>query len=223
MGLPAAVALTRRPRVRALGGGVREHRADDPQPGAVRISRAVRRDREDDRNRRSVPLRAAADSAEYADGDSRRRPRGLRVGGGDGHDPRQILWQVELPLAVPSIVAGLRIATVTTIGTATIAAAIGARRPGRVHLPRHRDVRHSAPCWPARFPRRSWRSRPMRYWNGSNEDYRAPERVAAGCRGRADGRRASWSASKNFTEQVLLGEILAQQIERRLGCRSSAS
>jgi osmoprotectant transport system permease protein len=37
----------------------------------------------------------------------------------------QILWQVELPLAVPSIVAGLRIATVATIGTATIAAAIG--------------------------------------------------------------------------------------------------
>jgi osmoprotectant transport system permease protein len=42
-----------------------------------------------------------------------------------GMTPRQILWQVELPLAVPSIVAGLRIATVTTIGTATIAAAIG--------------------------------------------------------------------------------------------------
>lgn len=38
----------------------------------------------------------------------------------------QILWQVELPLAAPSIVTGLRIATVTTIGTATIAAAIGA-------------------------------------------------------------------------------------------------
>jgi osmoprotectant transport system permease protein len=42
-----------------------------------------------------------------------------------GMTPRQILWQVELPLAVPSIVTGLRIATVTTIGTATIAAAIG--------------------------------------------------------------------------------------------------
>jgi osmoprotectant transport system permease protein len=38
----------------------------------------------------------------------------------------QILWQVELPLAVPAIIAGLRIATVTTIGTATVAAAIGA-------------------------------------------------------------------------------------------------
>jgi len=43
-----------------------------------------------------------------------------------GMTPRQILWHVELPLAVPSIVAGLRIATVTTIGTATIAAFIGA-------------------------------------------------------------------------------------------------
>src|SRR6478672_4778768 len=42
-----------------------------------------------------------------------------------GMTPRQVLWQVEIPLAVPSIVAGLRIATVTAIGTATIAAAIG--------------------------------------------------------------------------------------------------
>jgi osmoprotectant transport system permease protein len=37
----------------------------------------------------------------------------------------QILREVELPLAIPAIVAGLRIATVATIGTATIAAAIG--------------------------------------------------------------------------------------------------
>jgi osmoprotectant transport system permease protein len=42
-----------------------------------------------------------------------------------GMTARQILWQVELPLAAPSIVAGLRLATVATIGTATIAAAIG--------------------------------------------------------------------------------------------------
>lgn len=38
----------------------------------------------------------------------------------------QILRMVELPLAAPSIIGGLRIATVTTVGTATIAAAIGA-------------------------------------------------------------------------------------------------
>jgi osmoprotectant transport system permease protein len=37
----------------------------------------------------------------------------------------QILRSVELPLALPTILAGVRIATVTTIGTATIAAAIG--------------------------------------------------------------------------------------------------
>ncbi len=43
-----------------------------------------------------------------------------------GMTQRQILWQVELPLAAPTILAGVRIATVMTIGTATIAAAIGA-------------------------------------------------------------------------------------------------
>jgi len=42
-----------------------------------------------------------------------------------GMTPHQLLWQVELPLAARTILAGLRIATVTTIGTATIAAAIG--------------------------------------------------------------------------------------------------
>jgi osmoprotectant transport system permease protein len=42
-----------------------------------------------------------------------------------GMTGRQLLFQVELPLAAPTILAGLRIATVTTIGTATIAAAIG--------------------------------------------------------------------------------------------------
>jgi osmoprotectant transport system permease protein len=43
-----------------------------------------------------------------------------------GMTPRQRLWYVELPLAARTIFAGLRIAVVTTIGTATIAAAIGA-------------------------------------------------------------------------------------------------
>jgi osmoprotectant transport system permease protein len=42
-----------------------------------------------------------------------------------GMTSRQVLWDVELPLAFPTILAGVRIATVTTIGTATIAAAIG--------------------------------------------------------------------------------------------------
>jgi len=42
-----------------------------------------------------------------------------------GMTRRQILWGVELPLAFPTILAGVRTATVATIGTATIAAAIG--------------------------------------------------------------------------------------------------
>src|SRR5437016_4994582 len=42
-----------------------------------------------------------------------------------GMTGRQLLWDVEFPLASRTIMAGVRVATVTTIGTATIAAAIG--------------------------------------------------------------------------------------------------
>lgn len=45
---------------------------------------------------------------------------------GMGLTPRQALFHVELPLAMPTILAGIRVATVLTIGIATIAAAIGA-------------------------------------------------------------------------------------------------
>jgi len=40
---------------------------------------------------------------------------------GMGLTPRQVLWSVELPLALPAVVAGLRIATVTVISLATVA------------------------------------------------------------------------------------------------------
>jgi osmoprotectant transport system permease protein len=43
-----------------------------------------------------------------------------------GLTDRQLLFQVELPLASGVIVAGVRIATVLSVGVATIAAAIGA-------------------------------------------------------------------------------------------------
>jgi osmoprotectant transport system permease protein len=45
---------------------------------------------------------------------------------GMGLNPRQILWRVELPLTASFIFSGIRIATVTAIGVATIAAAVGA-------------------------------------------------------------------------------------------------
>jgi len=53
-------------------------------------------------------------------------PAVVEAGRAMGLTDRQLLWQVELPLASGVIVAGLRIAAVVTIGLATIAAAIGA-------------------------------------------------------------------------------------------------
>jgi osmoprotectant transport system permease protein len=45
---------------------------------------------------------------------------------GVGLTDRQILWKVELPLATPEIIAGLRIATVSTVAIATLAVFISA-------------------------------------------------------------------------------------------------
>ncbi len=53
-------------------------------------------------------------------------PAVLEVATGMGLTPAQVLWHVELPLATPIILGGVRVATVITIGVATIAAAIGA-------------------------------------------------------------------------------------------------
>jgi osmoprotectant transport system permease protein len=48
------------------------------------------------------------------------------AGRGMGMTGRQLLWRVELPLALPEIVAGLRIATVSTVAIATLAFFAGA-------------------------------------------------------------------------------------------------
>jgi len=49
----------------------------------------------------------------------------LEVGRAMGMKPRQLLFRVTLPLALPVIVAGIRIATVTTIGIVAIASLVG--------------------------------------------------------------------------------------------------
>jgi osmoprotectant transport system permease protein len=48
------------------------------------------------------------------------------AGRGMGLTDRQLLWRVELPLALPDIVAGLRIASTSTVGLATLAVFAGA-------------------------------------------------------------------------------------------------
>lgn len=44
---------------------------------------------------------------------------------GMGYGRRRLLWQVEMPLALPSAMAGLRVATVSTVALATIGTVVG--------------------------------------------------------------------------------------------------
>ncbi len=53
-------------------------------------------------------------------------------GTGMGMTKRQLLWKVELPLAVPEIIAGVRIATVSTVAIATLAIFAGAGGLGEI-------------------------------------------------------------------------------------------
>lgn len=56
----------------------------------------------------------------------------IEAAAGMGMSPLQVLWKVELPLALPVIVAGLRIATVTVIAVATIATFISVHDLGDI-------------------------------------------------------------------------------------------
>ncbi|HYT27946.1 MAG TPA: ABC transporter permease [Ktedonobacteraceae bacterium] len=49
----------------------------------------------------------------------------IEVGRAMGMKPYQVLFRITLPLALPAIVAGIRIATVTTVGIAALASFIG--------------------------------------------------------------------------------------------------
>jgi len=53
-------------------------------------------------------------------------PAVVEAGRGMGLTERQLLWQVQLPLSLSVIIAGIRVAAVISVGLATIAAAIGA-------------------------------------------------------------------------------------------------
>ena len=73
------------------------------------------------------------------------------AGRGMGMTDRQLLWRVELPLAVPEIIAGVRIATVSTVAIATPRRVrrrgwprLGDRRRLEHHLPHRRRHRQRA-------------------------------------------------------------------------------
>ncbi|MFJ5760799.1 ABC transporter permease [Neobacillus sp. NPDC093182] len=54
------------------------------------------------------------------------------AGRGMGMTSKQILWMIEIPLALPIIMAGIRTATIMTIGVTTIAAFVGAGGLGEI-------------------------------------------------------------------------------------------
>jgi osmoprotectant transport system permease protein len=147
-----------------------------------------------------------------------------------GLTPRQVLRQVEWPLALPAIVSGLRVAVVIGVGTATIASAIGAGGLGdyifrglamvdrtvifagalpAALLALVADGALAAAARLADPRRRSRRGAAVLAalvlivlagaWWGISSAPRAD--VVVG--------------SKNFTEQVVLGEILAAALEDR--------
>jgi osmoprotectant transport system permease protein len=152
-----------------------------------------------------------------------------------GMTPRQLLWQVELPLAVPSMVAGIRVAAVIGVGTATIAAAVGAGGLGEYIFRGLSMVDPTvilAGAVPAAILALSvdgallLAERALR----TGRRVRKPIAVAAavallamaavtaaaafGTGGRDAVIRVG---SKNFTEQIILGELVAQQLERTAG------
>lgn len=61
---------------------------------------------------------------------------------GVGYSRRQLLWRVELPLALPVVMAGVRIATVTTIGLVTVTALVSQGGLGALIL---QSIRESFP------------------------------------------------------------------------------
>ena len=151
-----------------------------------------------------------------------------------GMTPHELLWQVELPLAFPSIVAGIRVAAVVGVGTATIAAAIGAGGLGEF-IYRGLSMVDTTVILAGAIPAAMlalavdgllwWTER--RLSAGRTQRSRRAIVTAAVATlavvligsgvlaARAPG--AIVVGSKNFTEQVILGELVAQTIERETG------
>ena len=147
-----------------------------------------------------------------------------------GMTPRELLRLVELPLALPSIVAGIRVAAVVGVGSATIAAAIGAGGLGE-YIYRGLSMVDSTVILAGAIPAAAlaltvdggllWLERQL----SSRRRTRSLRVVATTAlvavalvvgTSAVLARRASGAivvGSKNFTEQVILGEIVAQVIE----------
>jgi osmoprotectant transport system permease protein len=163
-------------------------------------------------------------------------PALVEAGTALGMTPGQLLRQVQLPLALPSIVAGIRVAAVIGVGTATIAAAVGAGGLGE-YIFRGLSMVDPTVILAGAIPAALLA---LTLDGGLTLAERAVRAaLGGGWRSRSIGRIAGLAAvaaialvafltsqrspaairvgSKNFTEQIILGEILAQTIESRTG------
>ena len=138
------------------------------------------------------------------------------AGRGMGMTDLQLLWSVEIPLALSVIFAGLRVATVLCVGIATIAAAVGAGGLG-MFIFRGVSMVDSRLILAGAIPaaalalladfglgaieKRFSKLLCLLMIVASLSSCSQRDRIVVG--------------SKNFTEQVILGEMLAQQIERK--------
>jgi osmoprotectant transport system permease protein len=150
-----------------------------------------------------------------------------------GMRPGELLRLVELPLALPSIVAGVRVAAVVGVGSATIAAAIGAGGLGE-YIYRGLSMVDSTVILAGAIPaaviaivvdavlmaaERRIAARRRRFPPVIAVSTAAILAVVLGSSVLVanHSRGAIVVGSKNFTEQVILGEIVAQAIERDAG------
>src|SRR5436190_14930027 len=160
------------------------------------------------------------------------REAGIAMGMTQG----ELLRIVELPLALPSIAAGVRVAAVVGVGSATIAAAIGAGGLGE-YIYRGLSMVDSSVILAGAIPAALlalavdglllWVERQLSTRRRSASRRTALAAAAAlvavalvaGGTAAARSRGAIVVGSKNFTEQVILGELVAQTIERDTGMR----
>lgn len=148
-----------------------------------------------------------------------------------GMTPAELLFQVELPLALPAIVAGVRVATVVGVGAATIAAAIGAGGLGE-YIFRGLSMVSPTVILAGAIPAAilalaadgslTWLERRLSAKHrGQRSQLRAVTAASvviaslivggSAVSGRGTGHIVV--GSKNFTEQIILGELAAQAVE----------
>ena len=163
------------------------------------------------------------------------QPAIVEAGIAMGMTERQLLWLVQLPLALPSIVGGIRVATVIGVGTTTIAAAIGAGGLGE-YIFRGLSMVDTTTILAGAIPAAllalsadgllAWVEQRVRLARVTTAVVVRTAAAAAlllallvGTTYTRAGSDVVVVGSKNFTEQVLLGELVAQAIEAEGGVR----